>query len=86
MNYTEFIDPFKKNLNKVSIIFNEGGRRETVEESWYLSNVKGAKKEEIRTNDLSALKTDWPDNRENFAKFLRFQISTFYQNKNDNST
>jgi hypothetical protein len=38
MNYTEFINPFKKNLNKISIIFNEGGRRELIEEGMYLPN------------------------------------------------
>lgn len=86
MNYTEFIDPFKQNLNKISIIFNDGGRRETLEESMYLPNQIGASKDGIRSNDLSALKGDWPDNRENFAKFLRYEISTSYQNKNENST
>lgn len=38
MNYTDFIRPFDKNLNKVSIIFNDNGHREQIEEAMYLQN------------------------------------------------
>jgi hypothetical protein len=36
MNYTDFIRPFEKNLNKISIIFNDNGHREMIEEEMYL--------------------------------------------------
>lgn len=86
MNYTEFINPFKKNVNKISIIFNEGARRETAEEGLYLPNQIGRSVGELRANDLAGVKGDWPANRADFGKFIRFELSTFYQNKHENST
>jgi hypothetical protein len=34
---------------------------------------------------MSAIKGDWPDNRADFSKFIRFELSTFYQNMNNES-
>lgn len=86
MNYTDFIRPFENNLNKISIIFNDGGRREMIEEEMYLSNKRGIDKSTIRTIAKDDLKGDWSGNIDDYAKFLRYELSTVYQKKNKNST
>ena len=38
MNYTEPINPFEKNINKISIIFNDGNKRERIDSAMYMPN------------------------------------------------
>ena len=52
----------------------------------YLPNEKGVNPEEVREVEKDDYKGDWPENIEEYAKFLRYELSTVYQNKNGNST
>jgi len=85
MNYTEFIRPFEKNLKKVSIIFNDGGRREQIEEQLTLLNDPNVDPSTVRKIPFDDIKADWADNIADDAKFLRFEVSTTYQNPNKDS-
>ena len=85
MNYTEFIRPFEKNLKRVSIIFNDGGRREQIEEQLTLLNDENVDPSTVRKVPFDTIKSDWSDNIKDNAKFLRYEISTTYQNANKNS-
>ena len=85
MNYTDVINPFRKNVNKISIIFNDGDRRDTIDKAMYTVNEPGVDPSQVRTNDLVKIKSDWPGNREDYAKFLRYELTTFTQQENPES-
>lgn len=87
MGYTDFIRPFENNLKKISIIFNEGNRRDLIEEEMYMRNHPGIDVDkEVRTVEKNKVKSKWNDDFDDYAAFLRYEVSTVYQNKNESST
>lgn len=69
MNYTDFIRPFEKNLKKISIIFNEGNRRELIEEEMYMRNHPDVEDPDknVRTIEKNKVKGKWNDDFDDYA-------------------